>query len=239
MTSPSNIQPLRRCYHCGEYKSLDHFGKDSYTPDKLRRACNECNRAKAREYTAKNRDFINKKRRERRKNDPLYRQKNIERARKYKQKHRAELAAKQRRYQKEHREERAEYSQTYYAEHKKKIWERRREKLRTDSIAALKSRVRIRIRTAMQKRGVTMPAHAKDIVGCEWDELWRHLLVTWETNYGAPWSGEPYHIDHITPLDWAETGEDVIALCHYGNLQMLKPKDNIRKKNNFELKWLI
>ena len=40
---------------------------------------------------------------------------------------------------------------------------------------------------------------------------------------------EKVHIDHIIPLATAKTEEDVIKLCHYTNLQLLKAKDNLKK----------
>lgn len=81
----------------------------------------------------------------------------------------------------------------------------------------------------MQRHGGKKPCKTKDMIGCEWSELWDHLLETWKKNYGSPWDGEPYHIDHIIPLASAKTEEDVIRLFYYTNLQMLTPKDNLKK----------
>ena len=67
------------------------------------------------------------------------------------------------------------------------------------------------------------------MLGCDFDSLWAHLLGTWRKNYSRDWSGEPYAIDHIIPLAVATTEEEVKALCHYSNLQMLSPKDNRKK----------
>lgn len=46
------------------------------------------------------------------------------------------------------------------------------------------------------------------------------------------------NIDHIIPLATAKNEEDVMKLCHYSNLQLLKAKDNIEKgaKLNWRLK---
>lgn len=40
-----------------------------------------------------------------------------------------------------------------------------------------------------------------------------------------------YHIDHIIPISFAKTKEDIVKLCHYTNLQPLWWKDNIVKSN--------
>ena len=63
-----------------------------------------------------------------------------------------------------------------------------------------------------------------------------HLLETFKNNYGYKWDGiEKVHIDHIIPLATAKTKEEVIKLCYYTNLQLLKAKDNIEKGN--KLNW--
>ena len=65
-----------------------------------------------------------------------------------------------------------------------------------------------------------------------------HLLQTFKSNYGYEWDKkEPVHIDHITPLAIAKTEEDIIKLCHYTNLQLLKAKDNLQK--NSKLDWRL
>ena len=42
------------------------------------------------------------------------------------------------------------------------------------------------------------------------------------------------HIDHIIPLCTVNTKEEIIKLCHYSNLQLLKAKDNLEKKDKLE-----
>lgn len=44
------------------------------------------------------------------------------------------------------------------------------------------------------------------------------------------------HIDHIIPLATAKTEEDVIKLCHYTNLQLLKGEDNLSKGDKLDWK---
>ena len=72
--------------------------------------------------------------------------------------------------------------------------------------------------------------HTVEILGCDFKYLKNHLYKTFFENYGYEYDGkEAVHIDHIIPLATANTKEDVIRLCHYTNLQLLKPIDNLRK----------
>ena len=70
------------------------------------------------------------------------------------------------------------------------------------------------------------------MIGCTPEQLLEHLHKTWYDNYGTEYNGEPVHIDHIIPLSSAETEEDMYKLCHYTNLQYLKPEDNLAKSDS-------
>lgn len=77
------------------------------------------------------------------------------------------------------------------------------------------------------------------ILGCSVEYFIKYLLETYKNNYGYEWNGiEKVHIDHIIPLATANTEEEVMKLCNYKNLQLLKAKDNLRKsdKINFVIK---
>lgn len=70
----------------------------------------------------------------------------------------------------------------------------------------------------------------ENILGCKIDFFAKYLLNTFKNNYGYEWDGkEQVHIDHIIPLAIANNEEEVIKLCHYTNLQLLKAKDNLQK----------
>ena len=46
---------------------------------------------------------------------------------------------------------------------------------------------------------------------------------------------EKVHIDHVISLATAKTEEEVIKLCYYTNLQLLKGEDNL--SNGDRLDW--
>ena len=73
----------------------------------------------------------------------------------------------------------------------------------------------------------------ESILGCSFEEFKSYIeskfdeKMSWE-NHGTYW-----HIDHITPISWAECEEDVYLLNHYTNLQPLNKFENLSKNNRF------
>ena len=92
------------------------------------------------------------------------------------------------------------------------------------------------------EKGYTKKSKTYKILGCDYETIYHHLLNTYIKNYNCEWDGkEKVHIDHIIPISIANSEEEVIKLCHYSNLQLLKEKDNILKSNklNWEVKEMI
>lgn len=104
-----------------------------------------------------------------------------------------------------------------------------RERRKNDAVFRMKHNVRNLVRNSFGRHGTSKSMKTEDIVGCSLDSLCAHLLKTWEQNYSYKWDNEPYHIDHIIPLATAKNEQEAKDLCHYTNLQMLKPKDNLKK----------
>lgn len=114
----------------------------------------------------------------------------------------------------------------FYEEHKK------------DVIWNLKKRLRNNIRDSFNRKGHCKSSRTREIVGIDLNELSYYLLGTFENNYGYEWDGiEEVHIDHIIPLSTVNTKEEVIKLCHYTNLQLLKGKDNLEKSDRLD--WTL
>ena len=102
-----------------------------------------------------------------------------------------------------------------------------REKRSRDSLFVLKNRYRNRLWCTLNKKSNS----SLNILGCQWDELLVHLLLSLSKNERIKYlrDNKDYHIDHIIPLASAECDEDFLILNHYTNLQLLKAEDNIRK----------
>ena len=106
----------------------------------------------------------------------------------------------------------------------------------------LKVQVRNLIRGSFNRKGAVKKRKTEQLLGCTLDFFANYLLETYYNNYGEEWDGiEEVHIDHIVPLAVATTEDEIIKLCHYSNLQLLKAKDNLEKRdktdwnlNNYE-----
>lgn len=133
-------------------------------------------------------------------------------------------------YHDEHREYYREYNKKYYQKHKKEINEKRKERKRNDKIFYLTINVRKSILNSFNRKNYKKTNKTEKITGLKNEQITNYLLKTFKDNYGYEWNGkEKIHIDHIIPLATAKSEEDVIKLCHYTNLQLLKAEDNWKK----------
>ena len=133
-------------------------------------------------------------------------------------------------YHDEHREYYREYNKQYYKKNKELFNEKRKQRKKNDKVFHLTINMRKSILNSFQRKGYSKNNRAEKIIGLNKEEFVKHLLTTFISNYGYEWDGkEPVHIDHIIPLATAKTEEEVIKLCHYTNLQLLKAKDNLKK----------
>ena len=133
-------------------------------------------------------------------------------------------------YHDEHREYYREYNKKYYQKHKKEINEKRKERKWNDKIFYLTINVRKSILNSFNRKNYKKTNKTEKITGLKNEQITNYLLKTFKDNYGYEWNGkEKIHIDHIIPLATAKSEEDVIKLCHYTNLQLLKAEDNWKK----------
>lgn len=112
--------------------------------------------------------------------------------------------------------------------YKKKRRANRKDRTEKDPLYKLRKGCSIRIWHFLKGAGKSKPT--KDLIGCSWDQLKKHLEeqfkdgMSWEN-----WSKTGWHIDHIIPLSSANTLEEIERLCHYTNLQPLWAEDNLKK----------
>ena len=120
----------------------------------------------------------------------------------------------------ENKEKQRTYSREYYHQRK------------DDELFYFKYIVRHLIRYSFVRKGFEKSGRTEDIIGLPFDKFREYLLLTFKENYGCDWDGkESVHIDHKIPLATAKSIEDIIKLCHWENLQLLKAADNLAKKD--------
>jgi len=151
--------------------------------------------------------------------------------REYQRAHKDKVKIAHKKYRDTHKKELKEYNIRYREENRAKINKRRLDRLHNDPVFKLKEQTRNMLRCSFRTYNHRKTSHTKDIVGCDLDFLCSHLKQTWKDRYHTDWNGQSCHIDHIVPLSTAKTKEDIISLCHYTNLQLLTPKDNMLKSD--------
>lgn len=170
------------------------------------------------------------------------REKRLEYAKKYREENIEKIKEMQRNYRNNNADKIRENHARYYKEvvrfsEKEKVLRAnymkryKKERLKKDPVFKLKERARKTISDSFLRRGYTKNSKSQEIIGCDWPTFANHLFKTWQNRYGETYAGEDYHIDHIIPLSTATTEEEVKKLCHYTNLQLLKPEDNLSKSN--------
>ena len=92
----------------------------------------------------------------------------------------------------------------------------------------MKCNLRRRTSSAFKSIGANKPTKTETLLGASYLTVKKHIGLrftdgmTWG-NYGG------WHVDHIIPFASAKDSNEVIALCHYTNLQPLWAEDNLSK----------
>ena len=220
---------IKVCKMCGGKKPIEHFYKG-------RLKCKKCMGVESKKRYEKNKSI-------RLKQAAKYREEHREELIKYFREryknNRKEILEKQKDYASKHREERRQYLKDYYRKNKKRLakqnYERQRERAKNDSTYKLKRQIGLLLWRSFNQKEYIKPVRSEEILGCTRDFFVKYLKQTWLDEYGVEWTGQPCHIDHIVPLATAHTVEDVYRLCHYTNLRLLTPEDNMDKSDS--LNW--
>lgn len=215
----------KKCIKCGIEKPIDDFRIS-------RNSCKKCEREYSRNYNEshkeKFKEYYQNHKEEKRKQHREYYKNNKDKLKEHYKKNKTKLD---------------EYHKKYYINNKEKINEYKKKydynKRKNNNIYKLKTETRHLIWMSFNKKGKLKSEKTENILGCTLDFFIKHLLKSYKKKYGVEWNGlEKVHIDHIIPLATANTEKEVMKLCHYTNLQLLKAKDNLYKgcNINWELK---
>jgi hypothetical protein len=228
---------MKKCSKCEVEKELTEFHKR--TSDTFRNDCKMCIKEKNKIYNEK------------------YREKIILQKRKYNEDNRDIINDKSRKHYENNKEEMKEKAIARYNNLKdddafmertrtlsRKNWIKYREdnrdrinkKIRdrkyNDPLYKLTFSIRSSIHNSINRMGYSKKDKSRDILGCSFEYFMKYIEeqflegMSWE-NHGE------WHLDHKTPVSWAETEEQIYELNKYTNFQPLWAKDNLSKGN----KW--
>jgi hypothetical protein len=251
------------CNKCGKEKDLTEFELRSDT-HKYRNTCRECRKEYCRQWHLDNIEHVKKYREDNKeyiskRNKEYYnehRNKLIEYSRDFRNSHPDYVTEQNKKYWEEHKEERKKYNKQYNIDNKERILEYKKQyhqehreheneyakkmhaiKKVSDKKYVLRIRMRNLIKHSFERQGYSKNSHTYEIIGTDYESFYNHLIQTFLNNYGYEWDGkEEVHIDHIKPLSSAKTEEEIIKLCNYKNLQLLKAKDNLEKSDKTDWK---
>lgn len=251
------------CCRCGLEKELNDFPKEKGKPRNPCKNCKKeylkeyysdnKNKAKEhnkkyylenkekmlslnKEYRLKNKDKIKEK-------EKIYRKENeniIKEKRKiYYENNKEKILNKMGEYYIDNRKKIIERNTEYYKKNKKHLMNkakiRNAKRKNEDAIYRFKCQIRNMLKDCFKRKKEVKNKHSETILGCSINFFQNYLLETYKKNYGIEWDGiERVHIDHIIPLCVANTKEDIFKLCHYSNLQLLKAKDNLNKRDKLD-----
>jgi len=136
------------------------------------------------------------------------------RQRAYREPRRKEISAKQRAYNKAHPGQQAA---------------QKRERRHTDPTYRLKTNIRKLIGMSFINYAFSKKSKASRILGCSFEEFCSYLRSRFYSNMSIENHGEVWEMDHIIPLEMAQTEEEMIKLNHHTNLQPLTVEDHRMK----------
>lgn len=106
------------------------------------------------------------------------------------------------------------------------------ERKKYDNLFKLSISIRNLIYISIKKRGFSKKSKVNNILGCSFEEFKSYIEAQFKDNMSLENHGE-WHLDHKTPVSWANTEDEIYELNHYTNFQPLWSFDNLSKGN----KW--
>jgi len=106
-----------------------------------------------------------------------------------------------------------------------------KERRKKDPMVRLTQYLRSRTGFYFKKIGVDKNDKTFKIIGCSL--VFLKEFIEKKFTEGMSWElmGKHIHVDHIIPLSYAKTEDELYKLCHYTNLQPLWAEDNLKKSN--------
>ena len=245
------------CSLCKQNKDLDAFPKHKETKDGRNTYCKECDKIRKHNYYVLNKDKVRQKNRDylsipenaikSKKANKINRGLNKDKSKIYHKGYyldnKESIKSRTKNYYKNNTDKCLLYSKKYYQENREEFIRKQclRDKVRKKSepLFKLKSSIRSNINRAIKRKNFVKKSRTQQILGCSYKEFklyiedkfepwmnWdNHGLYNGKQNYG-------WDLDHITPIDTAQTEEEVVDLNHYTNFQPLCSYTNRVIKRN-------
>jgi hypothetical protein len=206
---------MKCCTSCKEIKHFKYFYKGKGYKDGYRSTCKDCvkkyqedNKESKKEYL---KNYKNKNKNTLKEKNKEYRIKNIDRI-------------------KDWRSKNQEYLKKYRQNNKLnfRLYIKRRSE--NEPIFKFKNNIRRLILHSFKRGGKNFKKidRTEVILGCTVEYFLNHISEKFKEGMGFENHGE-WHIDHIIPLAFAKTEEEVVKLNHYTNFQPLWAKENLSK----------
>jgi len=152
----------------------------------------------------------------------------------YRELNRDILIEKSKSYNKKNEKKVKEYNKSYAQENKVILNEKRKQKqierYDTDTLYRLKINVRNQINRAFKNN--TKHRKSTEILGCSIEEFKVYIENQFVDNMSWDNYGE-WHLDHIKPISWAQTYDEILEFNNYLNFKPMWAIDNIKKGNRF------
>jgi hypothetical protein len=201
----------KKCTMCGEAKSLSSFRKQKATKDGLAYWCKACASLWHKKYRQDNQDKISQRKK---KHYQGNRDKILQRCKKYYEDNRDKVLQRNKRWTEKNQDKIFRWKGEWNHSNRDRIAQRKRE-WRQNNASRVNASVAHR-RAA--KRNATPP----------WADQTAINAIYAEARWLQEFTGEPYHVDHIVPLN-----SDFVCGLHVpANLQALPSVENLAKNNH-------
>ena len=215
---------MKLCKKCGNDKDYSLFY--TFKNNKISTYCKICTNFINNENKKKNKDKIELQQKE-------YRKENKENKRLYNLLNKDRIKEQRKEYRELNKDRIKEQRKEYRSLNRDKINSYRNQKMLNDPLFKLSHTVRNLIKDSIKKQGYSKKSKTYEILGCSFEDFKIYIegkfdeFMFWD-NHGTYW-----HLDHIIPISWAKSEEEVYKLNNYTNYQPLSAFENLVKNNRF------
>ncbi len=218
LENKDRIKEYKRLYHEENKYDINNKKRIGYSVNK------ELHSLKSKEYREKNKEVLSEKKK-------LYYETNKEEIL-TKRKEYYESMTSDEDFRKVLRERSKINTKSYRDRNKEELSQRIKDKKKNDPLFRLSDSIRTLIWISINKMGYRKNSKTSNILGCSFEEFKSYIESQFNDNMSWENYGE-WHLDHKTPVSWAETEEQVYELNKYTNFQPLWEFDNLSKGNRY------